>query len=80
MHIFLMCGDLLYSIVLMVVSTNYLFLPANTYIELCTPRLSGKPSAESLLFTPDTQYAGVHWTIVVWASAMPQLGLGPRYY
>jgi hypothetical protein len=51
MHIFLMRGDLLYSIVLMVVSTNYHFiLPANAYIELCTPRLSGKPSAESSLF------------------------------
>jgi hypothetical protein len=24
----------------------------------------------------DTQYAGVHWTIVVRAPAMPQLGLG----
>ncbi len=51
MHIiFLMRGDLLVSCVL----TTFFFLLANAYIELCTPRLSGKPSAESSLFIPDT--------------------------
>ncbi len=42
MHIFLMRGDLLYSIVLMVVSTNYLFFAGQCVHRTSYPETLGK--------------------------------------
>jgi hypothetical protein len=64
MHIFLLRGDLLYSIVLMVVSTNYLFFAGQRVHRTSYPKTLGKTLGREFAVYP--QYhtmPSVAWTM-----------------